>query len=82
MGQRKQTRLEQINEADEIYASLVDQRGLVADLIYASAKRIRDPAEAAHVRLDLYMIVRHLAAATGRRSTKAIWERYKHHFIS
>jgi hypothetical protein len=82
MGQRKQTRLEQINEADEIYESLILQQGLVGDLIHASAKRISDEAETADVHLDLYMIVRHLTAATGHRTTKAIWERYKRHFES
>lgn len=81
MGERSQTRLEQIKEADAIYESLILQRGLVGDLIQASGKRVTDPAEAADVRLDLYMIVRDLTAATGRGSPKAIWEAYKHHFV-
>src|SRR5436853_597143 len=58
-------RAQQVNEADEIYTSLVLQRGLLRDLIHTSATGISDPAEAADVRLDLYMIVRDLAAAGG-----------------
>jgi hypothetical protein len=64
-------RAQQVNEADEIYTSLILQRGLVGDLIHASAKRISDPAEAADVRLDLYMIVRDLAARNGTRKSKS-----------
>ena len=75
-------RAQQISEADEIYTSLIVQRGFVRDLIHASAKRIGDPVEAADVRLILYMIVRDLVVATGRKSPKARWEAYKHHFIS
>jgi hypothetical protein len=75
-------REQQVKEADEIYASLIFQRALVGDLIHASAKRISDPAEAADVRFELHMIVRHLAAATGHGSPKAVWEGYRHHFES
>lgn len=71
----------QTEEADEIFTSLVLQRGFVRDLIQASATRISDAAEAANVSLDLYMIVRGLAAAAGPGSPAPIWQNYKAHFI-
>src|SRR5438874_2643772 len=74
-------RAQQVNEADEIYTSLVLQRGLLRDLIHTSATGISDPAEAADVRLDLYTIVRDLAAAGGPGNPEPIWQNYKHHFV-
>jgi hypothetical protein len=80
--QKQRSRAQQVKEADEIYTSLVLQRTLVRDLIHDSAKDISDPSEAADVHLDLYRIVRNLAVAVGPGSPEAIWQNYKHHFVS
>ena len=80
---KRQTRSEQIQEAEAIYQWLIMQRAFAGDLIRASAKVISDQREAADARQDLYMIVRTLAAATKPRqkASKAIWQKYQHHFI-
>src|SRR5439155_482994 len=79
---KRNERAKQVEEADQIYTWLIRQRGLVRDLIHAAAARVTDPAEASKVRLDLYLIVRHLAAAAASGSPNAIWQNYKHHFVS
>jgi hypothetical protein len=79
---KRQSRPEQVEEADEIFEWLVFQRALAGDLIHAGAKTISDAIEASDVRWDLYVIVRNLAAVTGHESPKAVWQNYQHHFIS
>jgi hypothetical protein len=75
-----QTRLEQVEEAEKIYEWLIFQRQLAGDLIRNCTKTIINKDEAADARLDLYMIVRHLAAAAAPGSRNAIWQTYEHHF--
>ena len=81
MGKRRQTRIEQVQEAEKIYEWLIFQRELAGDLIRNCTKTIVDKEEAADARLDLYMIVWHLAAAAAPGSVNAIWQTYQHHFV-
>jgi len=81
MGKRRQTRPEQIQEAEKIYEWLIFQRELAGDLIRNCTKTLVDKEEAADARLNLYMIVRHLAAAAAPGSRSAIWQTYQHHFV-
>ena len=80
---KRQTRSEQIQEAEAIYQWLIMQRAFGGDLIRASTKVISSQREAADARQDLYMIVRTLAAAAEplQKASKAIWQNYQHHFI-
>jgi hypothetical protein len=80
---KRQTRPEQIQEAEAIYQWLILQQPFAGDLIRDSAKVISDQGEAADAHQDLYMIVRTLAAAaqSGQEASKAIWQKYQHHFI-
>ena len=81
MGKRRQTRLEQVQEAEKIYEWLIFQRELAGDLIRNCTKTIVDKEEAADARLDLYMIVSHLAGAAAPGSVNAVWQTYQHHFV-
>ena len=77
---KRQSRPEQVEEADKIYEWLILQRGLAGDLIGASVKLIKDEKEVADAGFDLYMIVRGLAAAAPQ-DWNAIWKSYQGHFI-
>jgi hypothetical protein len=81
MKKKRQARREQIREAERIYEWLIFQRELAGDLIRKCAKTVIDKEEAANARLDLYMIVRDLAAAAAPGSRNAIWQTYQHHFV-
>jgi hypothetical protein len=79
-AKRRQTRDEQSKEAQKIYEWLLFQRRLASNLISASVKLISDKEEAANARMDLEMIVRHLArSVTGKWD--ATWQSYQKHFI-
>ncbi len=82
MGEKRQTRHEQVQEAEKIFSWLVSQRQLTGDLIRTSAKIVDDKEEAADTRLDLHMIAKALAAATKPGSGNAVWQDYQHHFVS
>jgi hypothetical protein len=56
VGIRRQTRREQVQEAEKIYEWLIFQRELAGHLIRTSAKIIHDKEEAPDTRLDLQMI--------------------------
>jgi hypothetical protein len=78
--ERRQTRHEQIEQAKKIYEWLLFQRRLASNLTIASVKLISDKEEAANSRMDLEMIVRHLArSVTGKWD--AIWQSYQKQFI-
>lgn len=79
-NRKRRRRAKQIDEAEKIHRWLVFQRGLAGELIRGSVKLIDDKEEAANARLDLYMIVRDLAAAAPG-SWNAIWKDYQRHFI-
>jgi hypothetical protein len=77
---KRQSRPEQVEEAEEINLWLFLRRELAGDLINASVEGIDNKGEATLVRLDLDMVVDGLAeAAPG--TWKAIWKMYQHHFI-
>jgi hypothetical protein len=79
-AKRRQTRDEQGKEAQKIYEWLLFQRRLASNLVSASVKPITDKEEAANARMDLEMIVRHLARpALGKWN--ANWKSYQTHFI-
>jgi hypothetical protein len=78
--ERRQSRPEQVEEADKIYEMLILQRGLAGDLINASLRLISNEKEVADARFDLDMIVRSLGAAAPG-SWNAIWKSYQHHFF-
>ena len=82
MGKRRQTRREQVQEAEKIYEWLIFQRELAGDLIRTSAKIVDDNDEATDTRLDLQMIADALATAIKRGSKSALWQEYQHHFVS
>jgi hypothetical protein len=81
MGKKRQTRREQVQEAEKIFSWLVFQRQLAGDLIRTSAKIVHDKEEAANTRVDLHMIAKALAAATKPGSRNAVWQDYQHHFV-
>jgi hypothetical protein len=81
MGKKRQTRREQVQEAEKIYEWLILQRELAGDLIRNCTKTIIDKEEAADARLDLYIIALDLAAAAAPGSRNAIWQTYQHHFV-
>jgi hypothetical protein len=81
VGKRRQTRRDQVQEAEKIYEWLIFQRELAGDLIRSSAKIVDDKEEAADTRLDLQMIANALAAAIKRGSKNAVWQDYQHHFV-
>ena len=81
MGKKRQTRREQIQEAEKIYEWLIFQRELAGDLIRTSVKIVDDREEAADARLDLQMIAKALAGATKPGSMNAVWQDYQHHFV-
>jgi hypothetical protein len=81
MGKKRQTRREQVQEAEKIYEWLIFQRELAGDLIRTSLKIIDDREEAADARLDLQMIADALAGATKPGSRNAVWQDYQHHFV-
>src|SRR5215467_888508 len=78
---KRQSRPEQVKEAEKIYEWLIFQRELAGDLIRNCTKRIVDGEEAGDTRLDLQMIAEELAAATEPGSRNAVWQNYKNHFI-
>jgi hypothetical protein len=82
VGIRRQTRREQVQEAEKIYEWLIFQRELAGHLIRTSAKIIHDKEEAADTRLDLQMIADALATVTKPGSKTALWQKYQHHFVS
>jgi hypothetical protein len=77
---KRQSRPEQVEEADKIYEWLIRQQGLAGDVITASMKLIINEKERADAWFDLSMIVRGLAAAAPG-SWNAVWKGYQHHFI-
>jgi hypothetical protein len=77
---KRQSRREQVEEADEIFEWLILQRGLAGDLIDAGVKLVSHNRERTDVRFDLYIIVRTLAAAAPG-NWNAVWKSYQHHFI-
>ena len=76
-----QTKAKYIQEAEEIYAWLVDRQELAHALIRQSTKGIKHREEGAAARLDLHCLVVRLAAAQSSAKEKATWESYKHHFV-
>ena len=81
MGKKRQTRREQVQEAEKIYEWLIFRRELAGDLIRTSVKIVDDMEEAADARLDLQMIANALAGATKPGSRNAVWQDYQHHFV-
>jgi hypothetical protein len=82
MGKKRQTRREQVQEAEKIYEWLIFQREFAGDLIRTSVKLVDDMEEAADARVDLQMIANALTEATKPGSRNAVWQDYQHHFIS
>jgi hypothetical protein len=78
---RKQSRPEQIQEAERIYEWLVLQQETGGDLIGAMVRGIEDPDERADVRVDLQQIADTLATAIKSGSKNAVWQHYQHHFV-
>jgi hypothetical protein len=82
VGIIRQTRRDQVQEAEKIYEWLIFQRELAGDLIRKSAKIVEDKEEATDTRLDLEMIADVLATASKPGSKNALWQEYKRHFVS
>ena len=81
MVKKRQTRREQVQEAEKIYEWLIFQRELVGDLIRTSVKTVHDRNEAANARLDLQIIAKTLSGAAKPGSRNAVWQDYQHHFV-
>jgi hypothetical protein len=81
MRKTRQSRHEQVQEAEKIYEWLIFQRELAGYLIRTSAKVVDDREEATDTRLDLQMIADTLATVSKPGSKNALWKGYQHHFV-
>jgi len=79
MGEKRQTRAAQVQEAWQILKWLLVEQG--TELISAMVRRIEDRHERADARVDLQRIFGTLVSATKSGSTHAIWHRYRYHFV-
>src|SRR4051812_45329787 len=77
---RVENRKAQVREAEEIYEWVVSRKELADDLIWATAKVIKDRREAETARFDLSMIATRLAPLSNS-SKHPVWKTYQQHFI-
>ena len=83
MGEKRQTRAAQVQEAFriEVWLTLQRERETARELISAMVRRIEDRDERAHARADLQRIADTLGSAEGRGSRKPVFQHYQHHFV-
>lgn len=80
-GRTRQTRAEQIAEANAIFEWLRFDRLLAGDLALKTTKRVKSQEEVVLLLIDLLNIAEALALPD-HKQFQQMWEHYQHHFLS